>query len=348
MVDNQAQQETSAIRVANLETQIKSKSPTVDAFSRLVRNRAAMLGGITIIVIMLMSLFAPLIAPQDYDDAILADSNTSPRWLTTIFTTMKPLDEGGYMKINENYSLGSDALGRDLLSRVIYGSRISLGVAFVGPLIAMSIGLIVGVTSGYIGGRVDNIIMRLVDIMYAFPTYLLVILLMAFFRNSVVDREPGTIAYTLGELDSAMGGLLFVFIGIGMTSWMGIARLARGQVLSVKETGYIESAISTGAKTPHIMLRHVLPNIIGPLIVAETLSIPGYISYEAFLSFIGLGVTPPTPSWGGMIAEGARVIQPYPYQAVFPALALFILMFAFNFLGDGLRDALDPRLRGID
>ena len=129
---------------------------------------------------------------------------------------------------------------------------------------------------------------------------------------------------------------------------MGMARIARGQVLSIKQSGYIEAATAMGTRTPRIMIRHILPNIMGPLVVAETLSIPGYISYEAFLSFIGLGVTPPTPSWGGMIAEGARVIQPYPYQAVFPALALFVLMFAFNFLGDGLRDALDPRLRGVD
>lgn len=347
MVDNH-EQKPAATRIANLEMAIESKSPTADALSRLVQNRASLFGGITIIIIILISLFAPLIAPQDYDDAILANSNTAPRWLTTVFPTMKPLDEGGYMKIDESYSLGSDALGRDLLSRVIYGSRISLGVALVGPLVAMSIGLLVGVTSGYIGGGVDNIIMRIVDIMYAFPTYLLIILLMAFFRTGFADRSPGTLAYTLGELDAAMGGLLFVFIGIGMTSWMGIARLARGQVLSIKQLGYIEAAVSVGAKTPQVMLRHILPNIIGPLIVAETLSIPGYISYEAFLSFIGLGVTPPTPSWGGMIAEGARVIQPYPYQAIFPALALFVLMFAFNFLGDGLRDALDPRLRGVD
>lgn len=334
--------------IANLDESIKSKGPWADAMSRLFRNRAASIGGISVLVIILISLFAPVIAPKEYDDAVLADSNSVPRWLTDVFPTMKPLDEDGYMKINESYTLGADALGRDLLSRIIYGSRISLGVAFVGPIVAMSIGLIVGVTSGYLGGRADNIIMRLVDIMYAFPTYLLIILLMAFFRTSFANRTPGTFAHTLGELDSSMGGLLFVFIGIGMTSWMGMARLARAQVLSIKQSAYIEAAIAMGTRSPRIMIRHVLPNIIGPLVVAETLSIPGYISYEAFLSFIGLGVTPPTPSWGGMIAEGARVIQPYPYQAVFPALALFVLMFAFNFLGDGLRDALDPRMRGVD
>lgn len=335
-------------RVVRLSEAPKSRSLTQDALYRLSRNRLAVIGAVIIVLSLLTALFAPVIALKDYDDAILADSNAVPRWLTSVFPNMKPLDEGGYMKLNESYPLGADALGRDLLSRIIYGSRISLGVAVVGPFLALSIGLIVGIVSGYLGGKIDNLLMRFVDIMYAFPTYLLIILLMAFFRTGFSERESGTLAYTLGQFDSAMGGLLFVFIGIGLTSWMGMARLARGQVLSVRRREYIEAAEAIGAKTPHILLRHVLPNIIGPLIVAETLAIPGYISYEAFLSFIGLGVTPPTPSWGSMIAEGARVIQPYPYQAIFPAFALAVMMFSFNFLGDGLRDALDPRLRGVD
>ncbi len=147
-------------------------------------------------------------------------------------------------------------------------------------------------------------------------------------------------------MDQQMGGMLFIFIGIGITSWQTMARLTRGQVLSIREKEYIEAARTIGAKDSRIMFRHVLPNIVGPLIVAETLAIPGYISTEAFLSFIGLGVNPPMPSWGAMISDGARVIRTYPNQTIFPALALAITMFAFNFLGDGLRDALDPRLRG--
>jgi oligopeptide transport system permease protein len=143
-----------------------------------------------------------------------------------------------------------------------------------------------------------------------------------------------------------MGGLLFIFIGIGLTAWMSAARLVRGQVLSVRENDYVLAAYALGAPTTRIILRHILPNILGPLIIAQTLDIPTYISYEAFLSFIGLGVNPPTPSWGGMISEGAQVIQSNPNQAIFPAMALFVLIFAFNFLGDGLRDALDPTLRG--
>jgi oligopeptide transport system permease protein len=190
--------------------------------------------------------------------------------------------------------------------------------------------------------------MRLVDLMYAFPTLLFIILMMTFFRFSFANPEPGTFQYTVASIDRSMGGMFFIFLGIGLTSWMQMARLVRGQVLSVREKEYIEAAHALGSTTPTVMFRHILPNILGPLVVAETLTIPTYISYEAFLSFIGLGVPPPHPSWGSMIAEGSRTIQSYPHQALFPAIALFLIMFAFNFLGDGLRDALDPRMRGVE
>jgi len=232
------------------------------------------------------------------------------------------------------------------LSRIVYGARISLAVGFMGPVISMGIGLVVGLVAGFQGGRTDNILMRIVDVMYAFPTMLLIILLMAVFRAGVGSPKGGVVIGTLSRLDRAMGGLLFIFIGIGLTAWMGAARLVRGQVLSVRESEYVLAARVIGAPTWRIVLRHILPNVIGPLIITETLAIPNYIAYEAFLSFIGLGVNPPTPSWGGMIAEGADRIQSYPNQVLFPALALFLLMFSFNFLGDGLRDALDPTLQG--
>ncbi len=198
----------------------------------------------------------------------------------------------------------------------------------------------------FFGGKVDNIMMRIVDVLYGFPTLLFIILLLAFFRGTLAKPEPGTFSYTISQLDAQMGGMLFIFIGIGLTAWETMARLTRGQVLSVREKEFIEAARTIGASNLRIMFRHILPNIIGPLVVAETLAIPGYISTEAFLSFIGLGVNPPTPSWGAMISDGAQVIRTYPNQTIFPALALAITMFAFNFLGDGLRDALDPRLRG--
>ncbi len=255
---------------------------------------------------------------------------------------------GGYVEVSNRYPIGADFLGRDLLTRIIYGARVSLSVAFIGPAVALLIGLSVGLTSGYSGGWVDNLIMRFVDIMYAFPTILLIILLMAFFRSSFTETEAGTLAYYISEADKSLGGMLFIFIGIGATAWMSLSRLTRGQVLSVREMEYVEAARSIGTPRLLIIRQHILPNILGPIIVAETLTIPTYISYEAFLSFIGLGVNPPTPSWGAMISDGAEAIATYPSQALFPALALFFIMFAFNFLGDGLRDALDPRMRGVD
>jgi oligopeptide transport system permease protein len=275
------------------------------------------------------------------------DANAAPLWITTVFPSMIPEGEpGGYVKISDEYTVGADDVGRDILSRIIYGARVSLSVALVGPFISLLIGVTFGTIAGYFGGRLDNLMMRFVDVMYAFPTLLLVILLMAFFRSTTAAPEPGTLRYTLVTLDNAMGGMLFIFIGIGITAWMSMARLTRGQILSLKEKEFIEAAHSLGVRDGRIMSRHILPNIMGPIVVAETLAIPTYIAYEAFLSFIGLGVNRPTPSWGSLIADGSRVIRTYPNQVIFPALALAIIMFAFNFLGDGLRDALDPRLRG--
>jgi oligopeptide transport system permease protein len=332
-----------------------------DAFRRLIRNKAAVVGGIVIILFFLMAIFAdtavftiftgaepqPLLAPQSYESQKLVDNNAAPLWVTKVFPSMIPKgEEGGYVTISDQYTLGADDVGRDLLSRIIYGARVSLSVAIVGPFISLLIGVTFGMIAGYFGGRVDNLMMRFVDVMYAFPTLLLIILLMAFFRSTTSAPEPGTLRFYLTSIDNAMGGMFFIFVGIGITAWMSMARLTRGQILSLKEKEFIEAAHSMGAGDTRIMRRHILPNIVGPIIVAETLAIPTYIAYEAFLSFIGLGVNRPTPSWGALIADGSRAIRTYPNQVIFPALALAIIMFAFNFLGDGLRDALDPRLRG--
>ncbi len=319
----------------------KRESLFQDAIRRLFRNRAAVVGGVIILLLILMAVFAPLIAPKPYDAQVLTDQNKVPEWILSIFPTMKP-----YANIANEYLFGADYVGRDIFSRIAYGARVSLTVAFIGPLISLIIGIVYGSISGYFGGRVDNIMMRIVDILYAFPSLLFIILLLAFFRSTMSDIEPGTIAYTLSKLDESMGGMLFIFVGIGLTAWETMARLTRGQVLAIREKEFVEAAHTIGASNVRIMFRHILPNVLGPLIVAETLAIPGYISTEAFLSFIGLGVNPPTPSWGAMISDGATAIRSYPNQAVFPALALAITMFAFNFLGDGLRDALDPRMRG--
>lgn len=314
-----------------------------DAFYRLSRNRAAMVGAGIVILLILVAIFAPFIAPYPYDKQVLTDRDKVPAWMVKVFPFMEP-----YARISDRYLLGADYVGRDLLSRIIYGTRVSLTVAFVGPLISLIVGTTYGLISGYFGRRLDNIMMRLVDVLYAFPGLLFIILLMVFFRQVPQEARSvwDAIRIQMYKIDAAFGGMLFIFVGIGLTAWENMARLARGQVLSVREKEFIEAARAIGAGHLRIMFRHILPNIIGPLIVAETLAIPSYITTEAFLSFIGLGVNPPTPSWGLMISQGAQAIRTYPNQALAPALALAITMFAFNFLGDGLRDALDPRMRG--
>jgi len=320
----------------------KRESLWADAFHRLIRNRGAVTGAILIFILMMAYIFADVIAVKPFDVQVNVDNNKVPQWIVSVFPMIK-----GYARISNLYPLGADDLGRDLFSRIVYGTRVSLTVAFVGPLISLLIGVAYGSIAGYFGGRTDDLMMRFVDVMYAFPALLLIILMMAFFRSSFAKAaEPGTFKYTMNALDTQVGGMLFIFIGIGITSWQGMARLARGQVLSLREKEFVEAARAMGAGNVRIMFRHILPNILGPLIVAETLAIPGYINYETFLSFIGLGVNPPTPSWGAMISDGARTIRTYPHQAILPALALATTMFAFNFLGDGLRDAFDPRMRG--
>lgn len=337
----QVETTTQRLGVAGAPLTRKGESLWRDALRRLFKNRAAVLGLSIIFLLLITAIFAPLIAPRPFAEQELAKQNTVPQWLLSLFPNTKP-----YAKIDNSFPLGADYVGRDLFSRIVYGTRVSLTVAFIGPLISMLIGVLYGSISGYFGGRVDNIMMRIVDVLYAFPSLLFIILLLAFFRTSSSNFPPGSLGYMLTEVDKSMGGLFFIFIGIGLTAWETMARLTRGQVLSIREKEFIEAAHTIGATNSRIMFRHILPNIVGPLVVAETLAIPGYISTEAFLSFIGLGVNPPTPSWGSMISDGAQVIRTYPNQTIFPALALAITMFAFNFLGDGLRDALDPRLRG--
>ena len=322
----------------------------LDAWHRLIRNRAALIGGILLILLLLTSILAPLLAPFSYSGGDSLEAYTVPRWLIKLL----PSSVSTYAKVSDKFFFGSDYLGRDVLSRLIWGTRVSLPVGFIGAFTALLIGLVYGCVSGYYGGRVDNLMMRIVDIMYAFPTMLLIILMMAFFKSTFADVRPGTVAATFNAVnkvvDSIMGlpggGMLFIFMGIGITAWMGMARLARGQILSLKEKEFIEAAHMIGAGDMRILIRHILPNIIGPCIVSETLAIPGYISTEVFLSFIGLGVDPPTPSWGSMISDGAAMLRTYPHMVIFPALALAVTMFAFNFLGDGLRDALDPKMKG--
>jgi len=275
-----------------------------DAWHRLLRNRMAVVGGVLILLVAFGAIFAPWVAPYSYKETDYANNRIGPHW--------------------PDHIMGTDKLGRDVFSRVIWGGRVSLTVGFVGSLTALVIGLSFGSVSGYLGGRIDNYMMRFVDVMYAFPTLLFVILIMV----------------VLGP------GLVNIFIGIGAVGWMGMARLVRGQFLSLKQKDYVEAARMIGVRPLGIITRHLLPNSLGPVVVALTLGIPGLILTEAVLSFIGLGVPPPFPSWGQMVNEGWRGLRAVPHLTIFPGLAITITMLAFNFLGDGLRDALDPMMRG--
>ncbi|PJF43520.1 MAG: hypothetical protein CUN55_08675 [Phototrophicales bacterium] len=247
------------------------------------------------------------------------------------------------------YLLGGDQQGKDWLTQTVYGAQVSLAVALIGSSVSFIFGIIYGVIAGYYGGRLDNVMMRFIDFLYGIPGLVIIILMQVFFRqvSNQYGNEEGIIGLII-EIDNALGGLFFLFIAIGLLSWIGMARLARGQILSYREKEFVEAARAVGASDRRIIFVHLLPNVIGPLIVAETLTIPGYIFTEAFLSFIGLGVQPGTPSWGEMISrirnQGGLLSN--RHIVIVPSVALVTLTLAFNFFGDGLRDALDPRLRG--
>jgi oligopeptide transport system permease protein len=318
----------------------KERSLGAEAFRRLLKNRIAMLSGIFIIALVLVAFFAEAVAPSDYARQNLEENNAVPQWMLFLL----PEGAENYARISDAYALGADHLGRDILSRTIYGARVSLTVAIVGSFVSLMVGVIYGMVSGYLGGRVDNIMMRTVDFLYAFPFLVVVILLQTYFKAIARQSEGGEgLGLVLINLNKDMGGLLFLFIAIGLINWLGMARIARGQVLSYKKKEFVEAARAVGANDTRILIKHLFPNILGPLIVAETLAIPGYIFTESFLSFIGLGVDAPTPSWGIMISEGVKGLRSYPNQILVPAVALSLTTLAFNFLGDGLRDAFDPR-----
>lgn len=315
----------------------RERSLWEEAIIRLVRNKIAVISGIFIIVLFLAAIFANFVAPFGYAEQDLLNNSAVPKWM--LF--MLPEGAENYATLTTKFPLGADHLGRDLLSRSIYGARVSLGFAFVASLVSLLIGTIYGMISGYIGGTIDDVMMRVVDFLYAFPFLVVVILLQTYFK--ALERRGG--AGFIFEINDKMGGMFFLFIAIGLIDWIGMARIARGQVLQYKRMEFIEAAHAVGASDTRIVMRHLLPNILGPLIVAESLNIPGYIFLEAFLSFIGLGVNPPTPSWGIMISEAIQGLRSFPNQVVVPAVALSLTTLAFNFLGDGMRDALDPRLK---
>jgi oligopeptide transport system permease protein len=328
----------------------ESRSPLQDAMREFRRSKIAVGGMIFVIFVFFVAVFAPIFAPYGFEQQNLRNNRAKPmegydvlesyaeencHWYET------PLEWGCTVFI-----AGSDALGRDLWSRIIYGTRVSLAVAIAASSVSLIIGLIYGTVSGYSGGNVDNLMMRLVDFLYGIPLLPIIILMTVYFNAVSRQGSESPIMLFLIELDAAAGGLLFVFIAIGALNWLGMARLARGQVLSYKEKEFVEAARALGAGNGHVIFKHLIPNVLGPLLIAESMAIPGYIFLEAVLSFIGLGVTPPTPSWGGMINEGYSGLKSNPHLVLFPGIALSTLTLAFNFMGDGLRDAFDTRLRG--
>lgn len=297
-----------------------------DAFRILLKNRLGVAGGVMVLLLALVAILAPWLTPYSYAGLDWRLVNQPPSLA---------------------HPLGTDYLGRDVLTRLLYGARISLTVGVVGATLAMLIGIIYGSIAGYYGGKVDNILMRFADLMYGFPTLLLIILIMVFFRSTgtLTAGYDVPLVRAVRHLDDWMGGMLFIFVGIAITNWMTASRLVRGIILSLKEREFIQAAQALGASDLRIIGVHLLPNTLGPIIVAETLNIPSYILLEAFLSFIGLGVNPPTPSWGGMINDGVASMRSYPHQVLAPAGALSLSLLAFNFLGDALRDALEPKMR---
>jgi oligopeptide transport system permease protein len=275
-----------------------------DAWLVLRRNRAAMIALVMLTVITVMVIVAPLLSPYSFDYTDWDRISVAP-------------------SIAEGHPFGTDALGRDLFVRTLYGGRISLMVGLVATLVSLVIGISYGAIAGYLGGRVDQIMMRIVDILYALPFMFLVILLMVFFGRNIV----------------------LIFVAIGAINWLDMARIVRGQTLSLKTREFIEAARAGGVSTPRIIRRHIVPNLLGVVAIYVTLTIPQVILVESFLSFLGLGVQEPMTSWGALVNEGSREMESSPWTLIFPSLFLAITLFCFNFIGDGMRDALDPRDR---
>lgn len=278
----------------------KGRSLTQDAFRRLRKNKMAMIGLCILVFFIVIALLAPFIAPYTYEGQNLELGATAP---------------------SAQHWLGTDSLGRDQLTRIMYGSRVSLMVGFIATAVALLIGVLWGATAGFIGGRLDAIMMRIVDALFALPFTIFIILLTVIFGSSMV----------------------LLFVAIGAVEWLTMARIVRGQVLSIKQQEFVEAAVSMGLSPWQIITRHLIPNVLGPIIIYTTLTIPSVILLESFLSFLGLGIQPPQSSWGSLISSGVETMEEYPWLLIFPGLALSLTLFSLNFLGDGLRDALDRR-----
>jgi oligopeptide transport system permease protein len=310
------------VHVLDREEYVVGTSLWKDAWRRLLKNKLAVFGLIVVAIIAIISLLGP--------SMIKATTGYTYDYIPRDVTLIKsiPPFKSADGSFSWQHPMGTDNSGRDLLARVLLGGRISLMVAIISTLVSLLIGVGYGAVAGYLGGRVDNWMMRLVDVLYSLPYIILVIVLLAMFRSS-----------------TAVGQLVLLFIALGSVSWLTMARIVRGQVLSLKNQEFVLAARATGVSTTRIIFRHVVPNTLGPVIVYATLTIPQVMLSEAFLSFLGFGVQPPLASWGSLAAEGIQNIAIFPWQLIFPGVTMALTLFSLNFLGDGLRDALDPQMR---
>ncbi|HAU02198.1 MAG: ABC transporter permease [Porticoccaceae bacterium] len=287
-------------RVILEKTDERGSSLWQDAWVKLRKNRLALWGLAVLVILCVVSLLTPWIAPYGYEEQDLILGATPP---------------------SAEHWLGTDIFGRDMLTRIMYGGRVSLTVGFIATGVALIIGVLWGAIAGFAGGRVDAVMMRIVDILYALPFMIFIVLLMVVFGRNI----------------------FLLFFAIGAVEWLTMARIVRGQVMALRKQEFVEAAYSLGLSQWIIIRRHIIPNTLGPVIVYTTLTIPSVMLLEAFLSFLGLGIQPPQSSWGLLISYGVETMEEFPWLLIFPGLTLSLTLFALNFLGDGLRDALDPR-----
>ncbi len=312
------------LTVVSLEAPLPlRRSPVRQFVRRFARNKAAVISAVFILLLVIMAVFAPWIAPFKYDAVDFTSITAEP---------------------SPAHLLGTDALGRDMLSRLIYGARVSLLVSFVAQFVIIVVGVPIGILSGFYGGWIDMIVQRLIDILYAFPSLLFIIIIMTYLQGTLSESKT-PLALALSGINDATGGLLGVLIALGLVFWLTISRIVRGEVLALKEKEFITAGRAIGATDRHLMAQHILPNILAPVLVAIAFGIPNVIMLEAGLSYLGLGTKPPVPSWGLMIAEGVKSFRSFPHLLISPGVMLALTLLSFNFLGDGVRQALDPALR---
>jgi oligopeptide transport system permease protein len=293
---------------------LKGRSLWIDARRRLMGNRAAVTGMIILTGISFLAVFAPFLSPYSFAEPNYDLISCAPDWWPDATVSC---NAGGA------HWFGTDNLGRDLFVRVLFGARVSLAVGLIATFVSLVVGVAYGAAAGFIGGRLDELMMRFVDVLYSLPYIFLVIILMVVFHRN----------------------FFLLFVAIGAVEWLTMARIVRGQTLSIKHKEFIEAARAAGVGKFDTIVRHIIPNVMGPVIVYVTLTVPAVILAESFISFLGLGIQPPLTSWGVLISDGAKEIETAPWLLIFPALFMAVTLFCFNFIGDGLRDALDPKDR---